>query len=345
MRAAVCAVLLALALGTTAPPARAGEEGLVAELDRARTLTGHDVDVTGRSTPRAGVRLQELRGERWVTHRQGRSDRYGRFSLEVAALAVGTFTYRVVSDGATSDQLTLRVDGRGRPATWATRYDRVYRWNPCETITYRVNARQAPPSWRRDVAGAVRRIELQSGLRLRLLGPTRVMPQPRTDNPAGVDLVVAYARPRDTGYLRGRFGGSVGVAATARRVLATEEGRERALSDGRIVLDASWQRSMPAGFGPGVRRPGLRLDARGRLLMHELGHVVGLGHVDQVGRSEHDQVMYPFATGRLGAWGAGDATGLSRVGADAGCFAPPLASPRASGVVVGRGGAVAEWAG
>ena len=45
------------------------------------------------------------------------------------------------------------------------------------------------------------------------------------------------------------------------------------------------------------------------IIMHELGHVVGLDHVD-----DPDQLMFPRTTGRLD-WGAGDRRGLAAMGA------------------------------
>lgn len=54
------------------------------------------------------------------------------------------------------------------------------------------------------------------------------------------------------------------------------------------------------------------------LLMHELGHVLGLDHVDVT-----TQVMYADASGGLTEWGVGDLAGLARVGLPAGCLDTP----------------------
>ena len=63
------------------------------------------------------------------------------------------------------------------------------------------------------------------------------------------------------------------------------------------------------GFGPGV--------SRGRVLLHELGHAVGLEHV-----ADTTQVMNTSVsrTSPPAAYGAGDRTGLRKVGAAAGCI-------------------------
>jgi predicted Zn-dependent protease len=57
----------------------------------------------------------------------------------------------------------------------------------------------------------------------------------------------------------------------------------------------------------------------GTLLLHELGHAVGLRHV-----SDDSQVMYPVIgkTSPAG-YAAGDRTGLAKVGRGAGCMHTP----------------------
>jgi len=59
------------------------------------------------------------------------------------------------------------------------------------------------------------------------------------------------------------------------------------------------------------------------VLMHELGHVVGLDHSTMT-----DQVMFPGTGGGRTTWGQGDLAGLQRVGRPAGCL--PEVRPAAS---------------
>jgi predicted Zn-dependent protease len=54
------------------------------------------------------------------------------------------------------------------------------------------------------------------------------------------------------------------------------------------------------------------------VLMHELGHVIGLDHV-----SDQSQIMYQTVTTKQSVFGAGDLAGLQLLGRPAGCLAVP----------------------
>jgi hypothetical protein len=84
------------------------------------------------------------------------------------------------------------------------------------------------------------------------------------------------------------------------------------LVSGQVVLDAG--NRLAAGFGPGT--------TDGEVLLHELAHAVGLGHV-----LDPTQVMYPQTTHSESQFGAGDRAGLAALGAAAGCHPAPPARP------------------
>ena len=75
--------------------------------------------------------------------------------------------------------------------------------------------------------------------------------------------------------------------------------------------------SLDATQLPGIlERPGGK-EAVSGIVLHELGHLVGLDHVDDDG-----QLMYPEARRGVSDFAAGDLTGLAQLGA--GMCAPEL---------------------
>ena len=84
-----------------------------------------------------------------------------------------------------------------------------------------------------------------------------------------------------------------------------------------MVLDSTAK--LPGGFAGGGRQ-----STRGSLLLHELGHAIGLDHM-----TDKRQVMYPVILPQAAQYASGDLRGLAAVGAAQGCFpADAPATPR-----------------
>lgn len=186
------------------------------------------------------------------------------------------------------------------------------RWNPCDPITYAVNAAGAVSPVRPDLTQALRRVTRATGIEFRSVGTT------------SETFIRAYQRMRYEGVVRkaeliliwvdhdgytkilrllGDPRPSIAFAKTMAGLFADQD----QYFGGIIVMDAD--ATATPGFGYRY--------AHGSVLLHELGHIMGLDHV-----RDPDQLMY---SGRrpnfsVSVFGAGDLEGLRRLGEDAGCL-------------------------
>lgn len=199
------------------------------------------------------------------------------------------------------------------------------RWDPCQaSVTYRVNPRSAASTAAgraaavADVRGAFTRLGKATGITFRYLGTTTLVPSTSSwsEQLGDAEIVVAWVDQRTTRTtLLGRSGAGY-VAGTGGYAYKTwtwpsDAPPRAAIGRGYVVLNAADNTAFRAGFGSGT--------TRGQLLLHELGHVVGLRHV---GLSS--QLMYPVLVPRSdSAYRSGDLAGLRRLGRASGCVDVP----------------------
>jgi hypothetical protein len=117
--------------------------------------------------------------------------------------------------------------------------------------------------------------------------------------------VIAFLNASQTDMLPGATVAGQGSAATDGSWLFA----------GKVVLNGKVFHKLAPGFGSGPRY-GIQ-GTQGQVVMHELAHVLGLGHARQ-----KSQIMFPAATRKPAEWGAGDWAGLRALG-QGGCDQRP----------------------
>lgn len=185
------------------------------------------------------------------------------------------------------------------------------RYDPCSPIHYVINPSDAPKGGLDDIHKAVRLTAEASGLQFLFDG---LVDEPLvTDERELVQEARYGARwaPVLIGWIP--FDSSVfevdGVGVAGSAIEANAEGRLVYVT-GRILLNGADQ--LDNGFRPGK--------TWGKVILHEMGHVLGLDHVN-----DPAQVMHPDLVSSPAAWGAGDLAALRLLGPTSGCLTvPPL---------------------
>ncbi len=162
-------------------------------------------------------------------------------------------------------------------------------YDPCETIQVVVNEERAPDDADDILRDAIDEVEERTGLSFEVTGSTD--DDPLSDDvrrgdgwrPVQISWSDAASVPELEGDVTG-LGGSTWAEEDGLRWFVT----------GDVVLDAE-------------DLEGLGDDYTRTVLLHELGHLVGLAHVDST-----SELMYPYAAGE--DWGPGDLVGLESLG-------------------------------
>lgn len=199
----------------------------------------------------------------------------------------------------------------------------LLRWNPCQTITYKVNVSAVPAARRAAVvqqlqAGVAKlssALSTSSGrVTFAYRGTTTEVPRTSTIDRQSAELIIAVTTPRSTDVKIGNgvlgYGGYTywtwsSTSASGAKTYGA------AISRGWVVLDVTGFLRLRSGFGAGL--------TQGNVVLHELAHSMGLDHV-----RDARQIMYPTLTPSApSGYGAGDRAGLAKLGRAAGCISVP----------------------
>jgi hypothetical protein len=224
--------------------------------------------------------------------------------LVVGVILVGVFLLDPSANGQRLRELvgfggTPAGDGAYAFAATQAGSDNPVTWNPCRDIEYVVNPAGAPDDWRDLVDAAIRDIEGASAFDFTDTGTSDERDfDDRTDalgraQPVLIGWADDEEVPRLAGDVAG-LGGATYVQRNGRRTYVT----------GSIALDSELFAELDGDrHGDELMRA---------IVTHELGHVLGLDHVEDAG-----ELMYSDNVGQT-ELGPGDREGLARLG-DAGC--------------------------
>ena len=176
-------------------------------------------------------------------------------------------------------------------------------WDPCEPIHYVVRPDHAPPDGEALLARAFAAVSAASGLQFVSDGTTSEAPregravyQPERYGQRWAPVLVAWTGPGEVPQLAGAVAGRAGP------VIVTETGQPPRMVSGQVTLDAADLRSAQVQAGGQVRVYDV--------VLHELGHLVGLGHVTDAGELMGPHGPAVASTG----YAVGDLRGLARMG-------------------------------
>lgn len=188
------------------------------------------------------------------------------------------------------------------------------RWNPCQPIEYQLDLIEAPPGARAAIQSAIDRTSEATGIAFVSDGDTDRTAKELFDRFYFADALHSVYRPVLITAVSHEAFRDLGASKRAVAFAHPEEGA-RSLDDqyvaGLVVIDGE----VPYAH---AGRWSMQL-----VVQHELGHLVGLGHV-----RDPSQLMFSFEVAHstipnpIEGWGEGDLQGLERLGADQGCLEP-----------------------
>ncbi len=203
------------------------------------------------------------------------------------------------------------------------------RFDPCAPVHYIQNAAAAPPFVAENVREAFKRLSQATGINFVDDGLTDenarrgpYVPERYPGRWAPILIVWEHFPPEQTSGESQILGNTVPMRSGDVTVSARLRFNVDAYNDETTKAPIQDGFGPPAGSGTGpIGRNNITW---GRIILHELAHVVGLGHTREEG-----SLMYPDAaqqTLRPTGFSRSDLTGLRYLGREAGCLSAPLPS-------------------
>lgn len=174
------------------------------------------------------------------------------------------------------------------------------RWDVCSPIPVVINPANAPVGGVEDAIAAIASISEASGLNFRYDGLVDYAPakgwgqSAQAGYPDWAPVLFAWA-PSASGLIEPQVAGRAYTVSVG-------SGSRVSFTSGMVVINSERDAGRLGGFGAP--------NARGAIYLHELAHIAGLGHVDDVG-----QMMNPNPI-RATEYSAGDLAGFAALKSD-----------------------------
>jgi hypothetical protein len=174
-------------------------------------------------------------------------------------------------------------------------------WDRCRPLRWVLRDPTGDRQLRYDIAMAMAEIEAVTPWRFLYDGETSDLPTRARRGGGDADVVIAVVDAGETSELDA-YDHAAGGAWT--HPFKNDDGIWE-LSAGAVLIRAETLGRRPGGFGP---------SSRASLVLHELGHILGLGHVDS-----GESVMHAAMGSGAATLSAGDRDGLAELAWGAAC--------------------------